>query len=170
MMLEKVDFSWLRSEVEKTFARNRVTQARGKYARVTYHSPYAGPPVSYRTGLPSSLRFVYKMWWMLKAPWVVRYPHQWFWDSASHSIVLSHLDPDLAKEEIRSLIYSQDKHGFIPHMIWNRRRMHWVDRLLHLLYPSNHGSPFLQPPMLAQAAEQICHKTGVARRIWKSGL
>jgi len=36
--------------------------------------------------------------------------------------------------------------------------MHWVDRLLQWLYPSNYGSPYLQPPALAVAVEQIYNK------------
>jgi hypothetical protein len=32
------------------------------------------------------------------------YPFQWFWDSAFHAIALLHVDPELAKQEIRCLM------------------------------------------------------------------
>ena len=40
-------------------------------------------------------------------------------------------------------------------MIWNPERMHWIDRILQWDYPSDYGSPFLQPPVLAEAVELI---------------
>jgi len=110
--------------------------------------------------LPRWLHLLWQPWQKLKEPWQVRYPHQWFWDSASHSIALSHLDSHLAKAEVRSLICSQDEQGFIPHMIWNPKRMHWLDKLFKLSRPKRRGSPYLQPPILAQVVEQIHRKTG----------
>lgn len=159
---EKVDLDWLRSEVEMTLARNRVTEVRswnGRSQQVTYHAPYLADEVDYPTWLPGWLHWLWKPWWQLREPWQVRYPHQWFWDSAAHATALSHLDPGLAKAEIRSLISAQDEQGFIPYMIWNPKRMHWIDRMLQSLYPTSYGSPYLQPPVLAQVVEQIYHET-----------
>src|SRR3989304_7032179 len=159
---EKVDLDWLKSQVKRTFAKNEVVQIRKKdrsSQRVTYHAPYLAANIDYPGWLPGWLRWLWKPWCQLKEPWQVRYPHQWFWDSATHAITLSHLDPELAKDEIFSLVYAQDESGFIPHMLWNPKRIHRVDKLLKLLYPKSDGSPFLQPPMLAEAVEQIYQRT-----------
>ncbi|MFC2059116.1 trehalase family glycosidase [Chloroflexota bacterium] len=158
-----MDLDWLRGEVERTLAKNRVTVVRacnGPGRQVTYHAPYLHSQVDYPGWLPEYFHFLWKPWQKLKEPWQVRYPHQWLWDSASHAIVLSRLDPDLAKSEVRSLICAQDEQGFIPHLIWNPKRMHWLDRMFHFVRPKRPGSPYLQPPILAQVVEQIHRETG----------
>jgi hypothetical protein len=49
------------------------------------------------------------------------YPFQWFWDSAFHAIALLHVDPELAKQEIRCLMQGARADGFIPHMLlWEK--------------------------------------------------
>ncbi|MDZ4243484.1 MAG: hypothetical protein U1C57_00060, partial [Candidatus Doudnabacteria bacterium] len=49
------------------------------------------------------------------------YPYQWFWDSCFHAIVLSHLNVEDAKKELRSVVAKQFENGMIPHMIyWER--------------------------------------------------
>jgi hypothetical protein len=53
------------------------------------------------------------------------------------------------------LLCAQTVDGFIPHMIWNHERLHWLDKILKRAYPTNLGSPFLQPPALAEAVERI---------------
>jgi hypothetical protein len=40
-------------------------------------------------------------------------------------------------------------------MIWNGKRMHWADKWLKRVYPGDIGSPYLQPPALAEAVERI---------------
>lgn len=114
-----------------------------------YHAP--------APALPSPAWNLYQR---LRAPWRVNYPHQWFWDSTAHAIVLSHLDPGLAREEIRSLLYAQREDGFIPHLIWNLRHRHWVEFLLHRLYPHPCCSPYLQPPNIAEAVQALFEATG----------
>ena len=47
------------------------------------------------------------------------YPNQWLWDSCFHAIILSHLEPDMAKAELRALFARQLPSGMVPHM---RRR------------------------------------------------
>jgi len=93
------------------------------------------------------------------------YFHQWFWDSSFHAIVLSHLDIDLAKNEIDSLLYAQKKDGFIPHIIyWDDHK--YTASLSNLgqrlesklsLFPSN--SELIQPPLIAEAVEAIYKKS-----------
>ena len=93
------------------------------------------------------------------------YFHQWFWDSSFHAIVLSHIDIDLAKNEIDSLLYAQKKDGFIPHIVyWDDHK--YTASLSNLgqrlesklsLFPSN--SELIQPPLIAEAVEAIYKKS-----------
>ena len=93
------------------------------------------------------------------------YFHQWFWDSCFHAIVLSHIDIDLAKNEIDSLLYAQKKDGFIPHIVyWDDHK--YTASLSNLgqrlesklsLFPSN--SELIQPPLIAEAVEAIYKKS-----------
>ena len=147
-----IDLAWLEAETSRVLERNRVQQTRTWNGRrqVTYHAPSLRP-------IPP---WPWRLVWYILQPWQVGYPHQWFWDSVAHAIALSHLDPALAREEIRSLLYAQTEEGFIPHLIWNPACCHWVDRLLQrfILFP--HYSPYLQPPCLAEGVEAIYQKTG----------
>jgi len=95
------------------------------------------------------------MGWDVALPFRAGYPHQWLWDSCAHATVLSHIDIQLAQQEIFSLLYAQEANGFIPHLIWNKKSMHWVDRMSQPFYPHPHFSPFIQPPALASAVEAI---------------
>ena len=80
------------------------------------------------------------------------YPHQWLWDSCFHAIILSHLEPDMAKAELRALFARQLPSGMVPHMIFWRKAV-WP--------PYTYGwglkgtSSITQPPMIAYAAWEI---------------
>ena len=153
-----IDIDWLKEVSFQTLHRNMVdipapTIKKPKRKR-SYHAPSLRP-LEYPHHLPSWLRWLYKIWWAIKEPLEVRYPHQWTWDSCAHSIVLTHIDLEAAKQEMELLLRAQKADGFIPHMIWNRKRMHWADKMLKRFYPSDNGSPYLQPPALAEAAERI---------------
>src|SRR2546421_260221 len=52
------------------------------------------------------------------APANREYTYQWLWDTAFHAIVLSHFDPERAKEEIRTFLLGQFADGFIPHVVF----------------------------------------------------
>lgn len=147
----------LREQVELMLRCNRVEEVRcwnGPSRRLVYHAPSLD---SEPTGWLSWLVWP---WRELVRPWQVRYPHQWFWDSCAHAIVLSHLNLKLAKAEVEALLYAQREDGFIAHIIWNRAKMHWLDRLASRFYPSRYTSPYLQPPLLATAVESIYAKEG----------
>jgi len=83
-------------------------------------------------------------------PSLKNYPYQWLWDSCFHAIVLSILEPEAAKEEMRSLVSKQFDDGMIPHMIY------WQSGDLHRYEWGKDGTSALtQPPMVAYAVEQI---------------
>jgi hypothetical protein len=150
----------LREQVEQMLRCNRVEEMRrwnGPSRRLAYHAPSLG------TEPTGWLSFLAWPWRQLVRPWQVHYPHQWFWDSCAHAIVLSHLNLELAKAEIEALLYAQRDDGFIAHMIWNKAKMHWLDRLASWVYPSRYTSPYLQPPLLATAVESIYIKEGDRR-------
>lgn len=99
------------------------------------------------------------------------YPFQWFWDSCFHSIVWTHFDVERAKEELRALVSSQDRDGFIPHIIyWDKSR---VSRSVFLgpwqeskgwwsflpFTPKPRHSALMQPPVIAQAVERVWEKS-----------
>ena len=89
------------------------------------------------------------------------YPHQWFWDSCFHAIVLSHFDVELAKNELRGLLKVQRDNGFIPHVIyWRtakfRRPLAGIGAMLESspsFFPKT--TDLIQPPLIAQAVEAI---------------
>lgn len=96
-----------------------------------------------------------------------RYPFQWFWDSCFHAVVWARLDPERAKDEIRSLLAWQEPDGFIPHVLfWNQARVrrvpwhwHWLEsrmtRVVHPFAAKPHTTLHMQPPVLAVAVERI---------------
>ncbi len=92
-----------------------------------------------------------------------RYTWQWFWDSCFHAVSLAHLEPDLAKEEIRTLVAAQRADGFIGHVTyWGRR-----GALISALHGQSRigewrarRSAMIQPPILAQAVEAVFDITG----------
>ncbi|HEV8536643.1 MAG TPA: trehalase family glycosidase [Candidatus Limnocylindria bacterium] len=91
------------------------------------------------------------------------YPFQWFWDSAFHAIALLHLDPELAKQEIRCLMQGAQPDGFIPHMLLWEKSAH--DAALRE-YSITLAHPFftatIQPPVVARAVLRIYEATGDA--------
>jgi len=92
------------------------------------------------------------------------YPFQWFWDSAFHAIALLHVDPELAKQEIRCLMQGAQPDGFIPHMILWEKGTH--EEALREVQPIWLADPFftatIQPPVVARAVLRIHEATGDA--------
>ena len=89
------------------------------------------------------------------------YPFQWFWDSCFHSIALIHLDVDLAKAELTTLLNAALPSGFIPHLIfWElEKRDDFLSRNL-VGRTSPYYSSTIQPPILAYAVERVYQAIG----------
>jgi glycogen debranching enzyme len=83
------------------------------------------------------------------------YEHQWLWDSCFHAIINCHVDPEMAKDELRSLLYKrgENTHGMVPHMIY------W-DGGGTELWGQEYTSTITQPPMIAWAALRVYQATG----------
>ncbi|MDO8473810.1 MAG: hypothetical protein Q7T05_08370 [Dehalococcoidia bacterium] len=127
-----IDIEWLRDAVARLFAGNRLVRRDESGRESTYHAPSLG-------GFPGS------------------YPHQWFWDSCAHAIALRHVDIRLARQELLSLLAAQREDGLIPLLIFNPARMNAVARIVSHIQAARR-SPYLQPPVLAQAALAVQEK------------
>lgn len=83
-----------------------------------------------------------------------RYPHQWFWDSCFHAIVMRHFDIELAKKEILSLVSVIQPDGFLPHTIF-RENAFIANRINRLVFSTDRFSRIIQSPVLPITVEKI---------------
>jgi glycogen debranching enzyme len=89
------------------------------------------------------------------------YPFQWFWDSAFHAVALLHVDPELAKQELRCLLQAAQPDGFIPHMIlWERAYHEAALAQYSIVLADPFFTATIQPPVLARAIWRVYHATG----------
>lgn len=95
-------------------------------------------------------------------PSPTHYPFQWFWDSAFHAIALLHVDPELAKQELRCLMQGAQPDGFIAHMLlWEREaHAHWLNEEYSIRLAHPYFTATIQPPVVARAVERIFDETG----------
>ncbi len=103
----------------------------------------------------------YKRKFNYSSPSRRRYSWQWFWDSCFHAIALSHLDLQMAKDELSSLVASQEDDGFIGHITyWGSRPVlpPWAYLQSKISLRPRH-SQLIQPPLLAQAVHQVYLKS-----------
>jgi glycogen debranching enzyme len=89
------------------------------------------------------------------------YPFQWFWDSAFHAIALLHVDPELAKQEIRCLMQGAHPDGFMPHMLlWEKSAHDAALREYSIVLADPFYTATIQPPVVARAVKRIHDATG----------
>jgi len=97
------------------------------------------------------------------------YPFQWWWDSAFIAIALLHVDPELAKQEVRCLLQGVQPDGFMPHMLLWEKSAHdralaeYSIRLAHPFYTAT-----IQPPVIGRTVERIwdaTHDVAFAREV-----
>lgn len=92
------------------------------------------------------------------------YPFQWFWDSCLHAIALIHIDVDMAKKELITLLSTAHPSGFIPHItFWESEKReeflkHSLVAMDNLAYSST-----IQPPLIAYAVERVFEATNDKR-------
>jgi glycogen debranching enzyme len=80
------------------------------------------------------------------------YPFQWFWDSCFHTVALSHIDPERARSEVRSLLKNQQPDGFVAHVtFWQREAFEEMLKTYSIAYRTPYLSDCIQPPVLAEA-------------------
>src|SRR6266571_405967 len=88
------------------------------------------------------------------------YPFQWFWDSSFHAIALLHVDPELAKQEIRCLLQGAQPDGFIPHMLlWEKAYHARALQEYSIVLADPFYTATVQPPVLARAVWRVYQAT-----------
>src|SRR5882724_1458999 len=88
------------------------------------------------------------------------YPFQWLWDSAFHAIALLHVDPELAKQELRCLLQGAQRDGFIPHMLLWEQGFHAAAQAEYsIVLADPYYTATLQPPVLARAIWRVYQAT-----------
>src|SRR5690348_13173755 len=93
-------------------------------------------------------------------PSTTTYPFQWLWDSAFHAIALLHVDPELAKQELRCLLQGAQPDGFIPHMLlWEQGFHDAAQREYSIVLADPYFTATLQPPVIARAVWRVYHAT-----------
>ena len=91
------------------------------------------------------------------------YPFQWFWDSCFHAVALSHLDPERARAEVRSLLANAQPDGFVAHVtFWQRERYEDMLATYSIAYRTPYLSDCIQPPVLAEAVQAAARGEGGA--------
>ncbi|MCD6577703.1 MAG: hypothetical protein J7K66_06810 [Anaerolineaceae bacterium] len=71
----------------------------------------------------------------------------WLWDSALHVIALRHIDPELARDQIRGVLVNQQQDGMLPDAVFDDDIVTEIDHPVH--------GKVTKPPILAWAALKI---------------
>jgi glycogen debranching enzyme len=91
------------------------------------------------------------------------YPFQWFWDSCFHAVALSHIDPERARIEVRSLLANAQPDGFVAHVtFWQREKYEDMLATYAIAYRTPYLSDCIQPPLLAEAVQAAARGEGGA--------
>ena len=89
------------------------------------------------------------------------YPFQWYWDSCFHAIALIHLDVEMAKGELLTLMSAALPSGFIPHLtFWETDKSDAFLRYNLVGRTSPYYSSTIQPPLLAYSVERVYQASG----------
>ena len=88
------------------------------------------------------------------APNAQVYPWQWLWDSCFHALIWAELGrPDRAVRELERALSTQDDHGFVAHMNYER------DPGFHADFWGRRGaSSITQPPMYGHALAELVRR------------
>ncbi|MFN2134304.1 MAG: amylo-alpha-1,6-glucosidase, partial [Candidatus Promineifilaceae bacterium] len=120
----------------------RVPQVKEKY-RTTYAYAWwimannlIGPQgqIVYEAMMPSKLSYV----------------GLWLWDSAMHALAYRHVDPDLARNQIRAMLSCQLEDGMLPDAVYDDGVISTIDHPI--------SAEVTKPPILAWAALKL-HET-----------
>ena len=83
-------------------------------------------------------------------PSKVNYVGLWLWDSVMHALAFRHIDPELARNQIRTILENQLPDGMLPDAIYDEGVVSEID---HPIY-----AEVTKPPILAWAALKL-HET-----------
>jgi glycogen debranching enzyme len=83
-------------------------------------------------------------------PSKINYVGLWLWDSAMHALAYRHVDPELARNQIRAMLACQLPDGMLPDAVYDEGIISTID---HPIY-----AEVTKPPILAWAALKL-HET-----------
>lgn len=83
-------------------------------------------------------------------PSKLSYVGLWLWDSAMHALAYRHIDPDLARNQIRAMLACQLEDGMLPDAIYDEGVIATIDHPI--------SAEVTKPPILAWAALKL-HET-----------
>jgi putative isomerase len=83
-------------------------------------------------------------------PSKINYVGLWLWDSAMHALAYRHVDPDLARNQIRAMIAHQLPNGMLPDAIYDEGLVFTIDHPI--------VGEVTKPPILAWAVLKL-HET-----------
>jgi putative isomerase len=81
-----------------------------------------------------------------------KYIGVWNWDACFHAVGLRHLDPELAKNQLRTMLSHQLEDGMIPDVVFDEGIVDWIDHPI--------GARVTKPPVMAWAALKIHESDG----------
>jgi glycogen debranching enzyme len=81
------------------------------------------------------------------APSKVSYVGLWLWDNAMHSLAFRHIDPDLARNQIRAMLAHQLPNGMLPDAVYDEGVVATIDHPII--------GEVTKPPILAWAALKL---------------
>lgn len=84
------------------------------------------------------------------APSKMNYVGLWLWDSALHALAFRYMDPDLARNQIRSMLAHQRPNGMLPDAVFDEGLVFSIDHPI--------VGEVTKPPILAWAALKL-HET-----------
>ncbi|WP_372517938.1 MGH1-like glycoside hydrolase domain-containing protein [Solirubrobacter phytolaccae] len=84
-----------------------------------------------------------------------RYQHQWSWDSCFHAVAWSHLEPERARAELRTLVRAGRPDGFVPHTAFWQASPRWRRAPFYATanYRGDAATESIQTPLLPVAWE-----------------
>jgi Mannosylglycerate hydrolase MGH1-like glycoside hydrolase domain len=109
----------------------------------------------------------YYAWWLMRAgllstryyttrevmaPSMTHYVGSWQWDNYFHALAYRHVEPNLAKDQLRILLDHQREDGMIPDAV------HDEGTVTHLDYPVD--ADVTKPPLIAWAAWKLFEQDG----------
>ena len=83
-------------------------------------------------------------------PSKLKYVGLWLWDSAMHALAYRHIDPELARNQIRAMLSGQLEDGMLPDAIYDEGVIATIDHPIR--------AEVTKPPILAWAALKL-HET-----------
>lgn len=80
-------------------------------------------------------------------PSKINYVGLWLWDSAMHALAYRHVDPELARNQIRAMLQHQFPNGMVPDAIYDEGIVHTIDHPI--------VGEVTKPPILTWAALKL---------------